>query len=96
MNKFGLKVRDVREGKGLLLRQVAAALEVDTAFLSKIELGKKKASRIQVSRIISYLNVKEEILLPLWLSDRIFDVLENEPHANEALEITKCSIIKNI
>jgi transcriptional regulator with XRE-family HTH domain len=35
IKSFGETVRDLRENKGLLLRQVAALLEVDTAFLSK-------------------------------------------------------------
>lgn len=39
---FGQTIRNYREAKGLLLRQLAAALEVDTAFISKLERDEKK------------------------------------------------------
>ena len=51
IKSFGETVRDLRENKGLLLRQVAAVLEVDTAFLSKMERNEKKASRLQVLKL---------------------------------------------
>ena len=38
---IGKKLRELREQKGLLLRQVAASLEVDTAYISKMERGEK-------------------------------------------------------
>jgi HTH-type transcriptional regulator, competence development regulator len=43
MNKFGAIIRKSREEKKLLLREVAAHLEIDQAVLSKIERGKRKA-----------------------------------------------------
>jgi transcriptional regulator with XRE-family HTH domain len=45
IKSFGETVRELRESKRLLLKQVAAFLEVDTAFLSKMERNEKKASR---------------------------------------------------
>ncbi len=43
MNKFGELLRSRRETKQLLLRHVAAELDIDTAMLSKIERGEKIA-----------------------------------------------------
>jgi transcriptional regulator with XRE-family HTH domain len=40
MNPIGEKIRIIRESKSLLLRQVAAYLEIDTALISKIEEAK--------------------------------------------------------
>ena len=54
IKSFGETVRDLRENKGLLLRQVAAVLEVDTAFLSKMERNEKKASRLQVLKLMRH------------------------------------------
>lgn len=88
MNNFGKKVREIRESKSLLLRQVAAFLEVDTAFLSNVELGKKKATRQQVDRLAEFFNLDKSELIPLWLSDRIMDIIESEPQAKVSLEIT--------
>jgi len=45
MNKFGETIRNIRETNGLILKQFAAKLDIDTAMLSKIELGERNAKR---------------------------------------------------
>ena len=86
---FGETVRDIRESQGLLLRQVAAALQVDTAFLSKMERNEKKASRQQVDKLSNVLGVKSKELLTLWLSDKLLETLDEESEAIEALKLTE-------
>jgi transcriptional regulator with XRE-family HTH domain len=34
---LGLKLKELRESNGMVQRQIAALLEVDTAFISKVE-----------------------------------------------------------
>ncbi len=41
---FGEKIKELRENKGLLPRQLAASLEIDTPMFSKIERGERKAN----------------------------------------------------
>lgn len=86
---FGETVRDLRENKGLLLRQVAALLEVDTAFLSKMERNEKKASRQQVQKLAKALETTENELMTLWLSDKILDTIYEESEALNALKLTE-------
>lgn len=83
---FCIKVRQLREQKGLLLRQIAAALEVDTALVSKIERGERKASKEQVVKLAELLEINPDELLVIWLSDKIVDMLEEEPLAYKALK----------
>ncbi|WP_374212956.1 helix-turn-helix domain-containing protein [Parabacteroides faecis] len=45
MNRFGRRIRELREAKRLLLRQVASNLETDTAHISKLERGERKAKK---------------------------------------------------
>ncbi|MBK7335804.1 MAG: helix-turn-helix domain-containing protein [Saprospirales bacterium] len=45
MNKFGASIREKRQARGMLLRQLSAALEIDAAILSKIERGERNAKR---------------------------------------------------
>ncbi len=45
MNPVGEKNRTKRELKSLRLRQVAAYLEIDKTFTSKIELGERQLTR---------------------------------------------------
>lgn len=83
---FGTKIRKTREQRGLLLRQIAAALEVDTALVSKIERGERKASKEQVYKLAELLKIEVDELTVLWLSDKIVHMLEEEPLAYKALK----------
>lgn len=96
MNYLGNKIRELRETKGLLLRQVAAHIEVDTALVSKLERGERKAQREQISRIADFLEVKEDELLLLWLADKIMGDIQDEPQALEALKFVEHQFNKDI
>ncbi len=89
LRSFGETVRDFRERKGLLLRQVASELEVDMAFLSKMERNEKKASRPQILKLAKALDVDQNELMTLWLSDRLLDMLKEETVAYDALKLTE-------
>lgn len=54
LQNFGITIRKLRENKGLLLRQVAATLEIDTALISKIERGERKANREQFIKLAKF------------------------------------------
>ena len=79
MNHLGKKIRELREKQNLLLRQVAAQLEVDTALMSKIERGERNSSKQQVIGIAKFLKANEEELLTLWLADKIESTIVAEP-----------------
>lgn len=95
MNSLGEKIRTIRESKSLLLRQVAAYLEIDTALISKIERGERRLTRDQVTKLAKFYNVSDEELLTLWLSDKLLDTIENEPFAMQGLNKAK-TILKTL
>lgn len=95
MNSLGEKLRTIRESKSLLLRQVAAYLEIDTALVSKIERGERRLTREQVIKLAKFYNVTEEELLTLWLSDKLLDTIENDPFAMQGLNKAK-TILKTL
>jgi transcriptional regulator with XRE-family HTH domain len=95
MNSLGEKIRTIRESKSLLLRQVAAYLEIDTALISKIERGERRLTREQVTKLAKFYNVSDEELLTLWLSDKLLDTIENEPFAMQGLNKAK-TILKTL
>ncbi len=95
MNSLGEKIRALRESKGILLRQVAAYLEIDTALISKIERGERRLTREQVIRIANYYKVTEEELLTLWLSDKVLDTIDSDPFAMQGLNKAK-TILKTL
>ena len=75
---FGNKIRFLRDKQGILQRQVAAYLEIDTPMFSKIERGERRAKRSQVIQMATYFKVDEKEMLTLWLADKILDALEGE------------------
>ena len=95
MNLLGEKIRTIRESKSLLLRQVAAHLEIDTALISKIERGERRLTREQVIKLAKFYNVTDEELLTLWLSDKLLHTIENDPFAMQGLNKAK-NILKTL
>ena len=62
---FGDKIRELRDEQGLLQRQLAAALEIDTPMFSKIERGDRRAKREQVVKLAELLHQDENEMLKL-------------------------------
>jgi len=84
---LGKRIRELREEKQLLQRQLAASLEIDTPMYSKIERGERKAKREQVIMLAKLFTVDEEELLTLWLAGQVFELIKDEKHKVEALSI---------
>ena len=92
---FGKKIRSLRDEQGILQRQVAAYLEIDTPMFSKIERGDRRAKRSQVTKLAEYFHLEEKELLTLWLADRILDEIEGENELQlYAIEVVKCELAK--
>jgi HTH-type transcriptional regulator, competence development regulator len=95
MKAFGEIIREERENKGLFLRQVAAALDIDQAVISKFEKGERKPSREQVIKFAKYYKLDKELLIVAWLSDKVVYELQDEKLANEALKAAEQKINYN-
>ncbi|MHA1796671.1 MAG: helix-turn-helix domain-containing protein [Promethearchaeota archaeon] len=89
MDGFGQKIRDLRESQELLLRQVAAAIEIDQALLSKIERGERIATKNQVIALADFFEINERELLTLWLGEKIAYEIKDEDIANDALKVAE-------
>lgn len=75
---FGKKIKEIRENRGLLQRQLSAALEIDTPMYSKIEHGERKAKRSQIPILARLLEIEEKELLTIWLADKVLDMVKDE------------------
>lgn len=84
---IGGKIRELREANNVLLRQLAAQLDMDTALLSKMERGDRAFRKEDLVKIASIFKVSDQGLLILWLSDRILRAIEAESNQKEALEL---------
>ena len=92
--QVGERIRALRTQQGLWLRQLASALEMDTALLSKIERGERLIKKEQVAQVATILKADAEELLTLWLADQVMDVLKDEKLADKALKTVSKNIKK--
>jgi transcriptional regulator with XRE-family HTH domain len=90
------RIKQLREEHQMPQRQLAAALEIDTATYCKIEKGERKAKREQIFIIAQILKTDTEELLSLWLADQVTAVVADEKRiAGKVLDIAKEKINKN-
>ena len=82
-------LRENIEKKGLLLRQVAAKLDIDTAILSKIERSERKASKEQIIKLAEILDLNKDDLIVQFLSEKILYEIKDEELGNKALKIAE-------
>lgn len=87
--QFGERIRELRESKELLQRQLAASLEIDTPMFSKIERGERRAKREQVLLLAELLDTNVNDLLTLWLADQVYDLVKDEEIAAQALKVAE-------
>jgi transcriptional regulator with XRE-family HTH domain len=92
--QLGDKLRELRIKQNLLLRQVASKLEVDTSIISKMERGERPIKQEQISILAEILMADIKELQTLWLADQVYNVIEGQPMADEALKSVSKKINK--
>jgi transcriptional regulator with XRE-family HTH domain len=92
--QFGERIKELRESKELLQRQLAASLEIDTPMFSKIERGERRAKREQVLLLAELLEADVHDLLAVWLADQIYELVREEEDAKEALQMVLNTVKK--
>ncbi len=75
---FGTKIKELREHKHLPQREIANALNIDTATYCKIEKGDRKARREQLIVMANMFSVEENYLLSLWVADKVNDTISKD------------------
>lgn len=89
METFGDIIKIERENKGLLLRQVASALDIDQAIVSKFERGERKPSKEQVEKFAKFYDLDKNKLITSWLSDQIANTIYYQENIGEVLKVAE-------
>ena len=89
---LGKRIKELREEQGILQRQLAAELEIDTPMFSKIERGERKAKKEQVLQLAKLLTTDKEELLTLWLAGKIHELVKGECNVIDALQMVELTI----
>lgn len=84
---FGEHIKQLREQNQLLQRQVASVLEIDTAMLSKIERGERRAKKEHIPLLANLLHANEKELYTIWLADQVYEIIKEESNPSEIVQV---------
>ncbi len=77
ISKFGICLRNIRDKENESLRKMAIRLDVSAAFLSAMEVGRKKIPMEYVDKIIKLYNLTEAEIIEL--EDSVYETNERVP-----------------
>lgn len=86
---IGELIRKLREQEELPLRKIAALLDIDTSFLSKIERNERRATKEQIIKLTEIFRVDKNFLLVPYLSEIIYHQIGEEDCAVEVLKVAE-------
>ncbi len=92
MKSIGQTLRELRELKGLLLREVGAALSIDPTLLSKIERNDRMPTKEQVNALSEFYQDKKNEVIIAWLSDKLVYEIQDEDLALAAMKVAEQKI----
>jgi len=96
MKTIGNLLRELREGRGLLLREVGASLSIDPTLLSKIERDERMPTREQVNALAEFYSDKKNEVLITWLSDKLVYFVQDEDLAIQAITVAEEKVLYKI
>lgn len=89
MKTFAEIIKNARLAKGITMMEAAHRLKMDQGLLSKIESGKRPASKKQVDKITKLLGLDEKQLMAHFISDRILATYGHEQYFMEGLQVAE-------
>jgi transcriptional regulator with XRE-family HTH domain len=89
MQTLGDILRNAREDAGLILRKVAAEVDIDQSLISKFEKSERKPTRVQIQRLAKFYKLSEKELLISWHSEKIAQDLLFDDSATEILKVAE-------
>ena len=86
---FARMIKSARLEQGWTLASLAITMSIDSAIISKVERGLRRATRSQVGQFIAVLHLSEKDAFTAWLSDKILEELKDEQFAMEAFVVAE-------
>lgn len=86
---IGTILRELRETKGLLLREVGAELALDPTILSKIERDERMPTREQVKALSNFYKEQKNEVIIAWLSDKLVYEIQDEELGLDAMKVAE-------
>jgi len=94
-NPLGKWLRALRHARGLPLRAVAAEAEMDTALMSKIELGQRLPTEKQTAAFAAFFGVALEEMEAKRIAERFWMDHKDNPAASKAATLINMKARQN-
>jgi transcriptional regulator with XRE-family HTH domain len=82
-------IRQLREERQLPLRKIAAVLDIDTSYYSKIERSEKKATKEQIQKLEDFFKLEKDSIMIPFLSEKILYEISEEECAEQVLKVAE-------
>lgn len=89
MESLGEILKSARKQRKLILRKVAAAVDIDQSLISKFEKDERKPTREQITRLAEFYQIPEIELTINWYSDKIAEELKYAEFSSEILKVAE-------
>jgi transcriptional regulator with XRE-family HTH domain len=89
MKTLGDTLKCAREEKELILRKVAAEVDIDQSLISKFEKNERKPTMEQIVRLAKFYGLPERELIINWFSEKIADELKYTESTSEILKVAE-------
>lgn len=88
-------LKNARESNNMMIRELAEALKIDAALVSKWEKGVRKPTKNQVIKLAEILGLNTESLLIEWMSEKIIYEIGDDELARKAMILAESKINYN-
>lgn len=89
METLGDTLKCAREKKKLILRKVAAEVDIDQSLISKFEKNERKPTKEQLIRLAYFYNLSQKDLIISWYSEKIAEDLKYTESTKEILKVAE-------
>jgi len=89
MKTLGDTLKCAREEKELILRKVAAEVDIDQSLISKFEKNERKPTMEQILRLAKFYDLSESQLIISWYSEKIAKELKYTDSTSEILKVAE-------
>ena len=86
---------NARKSKGLILRKVAAEVDIDQSLISKFEKGERKPTVEQIEKLTTFYQIPKHRLLVDVISEKVYNQVKDLDFANEVLKVAEQKVIYN-
>jgi Fic family protein len=95
MTTFQDLIKSARLRQGFKSREVAQAMGVDQAMLSRFERGQRLPTEQQVHELAKVLAIDEQTLMKAWLTERVLKEVANYSYAKEVILMVSDALPEN-